>query len=477
MIDRSKKFESELLRVKSEYPEAVLFDYDSPVAQALFKTGTARQAAERSFREGPIETYRNIWSTDPEMLSYKDTFSRAATKEFPESVDEYGRVFGNGVRSNFFEMRHVNGYPMIPATWPLNDNRLKREKEGLVDKPVADWHERLFRSFVRLTFSNVKPVPLKWRKGSSTTITEFTTSDIRKAAVAKDAISYAPYAGGLMLKGKYDEAFLRYGFGGASYVVYRNQSTDKITLNADGSFSFKQREVADLLYAVSGGRHGKLFPASKNASEITSIAGFARERKRTAMACPGTISFAVMPVAQAVRPKLYDEFAFSFHHTSRSQKQEKIRQWDAAIIADVADNDMNWPLWLAEKIWVDELGKMGYADWWLEIFKTSLKLPIYVSTPGPGQGNVLIGDWRKPDLNVGLSSGNPFTDILGTGLMSVVYAIMQIEHTDPSMARYLSEGSQDRSDQFFAQYLKGQLDYGCMSKSDDAALVEKGRVS
>lgn len=456
---------------KNAYP---FFLAGDPVIAPLFKSPTAKRAEVREFTEMPIEIYKKIFADDPRMLGFKDEYSLKGTEEFKECVDDLGRVYGNGVRSNFLAIRHVNGLPMLPATFPLADNTKKRTDSGLASGITKKWHENMFRSMTRLMFGNIEAVPLKWRRGSSTAMSEFTTSDIRKYSLATDALANAARAGDLMLKGRFEDAFNTYNIGGGYYVVYRAQSTDKIT-HENGVFKAKDRLVSDVLYALTGGLEGDIFPASKSLEGLINRPGFYRERRRTAMAQSGSIGFALMPVAQSIRKKLYEKFPFSFHHTSRSQKQSKIRDWKFAITTDVSDHDINWPTWLYDIV-ADELLSMGYADWWVEIFRTSFKLPTYVSAPAPDAGMILIGDWRQPDLKMGLPSGNPFTDLMGTLLMSVVYAIMQIEHTTPWYETSLKHSTNSSMDIWLTSYLKGDLEIGCMSKSDDAiALWKEGK--
>jgi hypothetical protein len=459
------------------------FERGDPVCDILFDDTTrAQSAGDRDFNEGPIEVLPGLMSHDPRLLAFKDWLSKEATKRFPSQVDSLGRVFGNGVRGNFYGIRHINGLPMLPATWPLADNSLKREKAELKDHYTEDWHEKLFRSFVRLVFTNMTPVPLKIRKGSSTCIPYFSTTMSVKIALAKRHLQEAEAAGKLMMEGKFKEAFEQYQFGGAYYVVYRSQSTDKVDFE-NGDWKAKDRYVADRANALSGGKEGSEFAARKLINEEDranhkiegSVKGFFRERRRTAMGGPWAINASLAPIMQAVRKRLYSVYEYSFHHTTRLNKEEKIRDWKIAIAADVSDHDMNFPRHIIGTM-MDELREMGFADWWVKIFETSLQLPVYVSSPAPGEGKTLIGDWREPNINVGLSSGNAATDIMGTYNMSVTYAIVQIEQTMPELIKFFKGATQLQVDTWFDSYLKGELNICQMSKSDDALLGWKDNV-
>ncbi|ABI20430.1 P2 [Pseudomonas phage phi6] len=451
-------------------------------AQMLFANNIkAQQASKRSFKEGAIETYEGLLSVDPRFLSFKNELSRYLTDHFPANVDEYGRVYGNGVRTNFFGMRHMNGFPMIPATWPLASNLKKRADADLADGPVSERDNLLFRAAVRLMFSDLEPVPLKIRKGSSTCIPYFSNDMGTKIEIAERALEKAEEAGNLMLQGKFDDAYQLHQMGGAYYVVYRAQSTDAITLDPKtGKFVSKDRMVADFEYAVTGGEQGSLFAASKDASRLKEQYGidvpdgFFCERRRTAMGGPFALNAPIMAVAQPVRNKIYSKYAYTFHHTTRLNKEEKVKEWSLCVATDVSDHDTFWPGWLRDLI-CDELLNMGYAPWWVKLFETSLKLPVYVGAPAPEQGHTLLGDPSNPDLEVGLSSGQGATDLMGTLLMSITYLVMQLDHTAPHLNSRIKD--MPSACRFLDSYWQGHEEIRQISKSDDAMLGwTKGRA-
>lgn len=475
----SKDFKKEIRAALQDTDATPIFLVGSKKVSALFQTGQARRAMERRFTEGPIEVINGHMSNDPRVLAVKKGIGAEGTALFPATVDDFGRTSGNGVTSNFYSSQHVNGFPMIPATWPVTDNSKLRAAQHLANSFVKPWHEKIFRSFVRHTFKGIVSVPLKWRKGSSTAVPEFTTSDSRKATLAREAMKDAEKAGRMMLSGDFEGAFVVYGIGGAYYAVYRAQSTDKVSLE-EGAYVFKLRPVTDLQYAVSGGTKGERKNSSKSVEGLLDTNGnqiskdFARERRRTAQAIPGKLGFALMPIAQAARANLYKKFPFSFHTRSRTDLQAKLRKWDSTVAVDVSDHDILWFGFILDA-WKDELLKLGYADWWVELFITSLKLPIYVSAPGPGQGGVLLGDWAEPNLNAGLSSGNPFTDLLGAGGMAPNYLITQVEHTAQEHIPFLERATDAEVDVFTSSYWSGELDFACKSKGDDALMLWKGK--
>lgn len=456
--------------------DAPYFDGNDIVVDPLFrsagKTGAARRNRDAPFREGPIETMKDRFSWDEENLRVMDRLSVKLTDKFPASTDDYGRVGANAVRGNFLGLRHVPGLPMIPATFPLTDNTKKREDAGLADGPINEKHELIFRSVVRLFFSSLENQGLKIARGSSTGCPDFSKTMTAKLIMAKHALANAEDAGRLYLKGEYENAFLLYDYGGCYYVVYREQMSDAVSVDEAGDFVAKTRMVADEAYALSGGRKGEMLAASKDPQRLRDAGSFVPEgffatRRRTAMACPFTSNAPIMVIAQAVRARVYHEYAFTLHHTTRANKQEKVNTWDFTIATDVSDHDTLWPGWLLDLI-CDELAQMGYADWWIEILRTTMRLPVYVSAPAPDQGHVLFGDWRDPRMNVGLPSGIGITDLMGSLLMVPCYTIMQLDHTAPHLWNSVRDLPSACS--WMDSYLRGNEEISQMSKSDDALL-------
>lgn len=450
-----------------------------PLVDVLFDTVEAKQAARRTRREGPIDVFPGHWSNEMHMQRIKDQISREATNhpDLKENVDDLGRCYGSGVRSNFYGIRHINGFPMKNGTWPMVSNLGKREELGLTNEWVEPWHRDLFKAFTRLFFEDLHPHALKIRKNSSSVVPYFTKKPLLRQEMAARALIQAQAAGSLMMKGDYKEAYLAYQMGGAYYVVYRSQSTDKIEY-AKGKWSAKDRYVADLDYAVSGGTKGSLFVSSKLLDDVDFrvMDGMFRERLRTAMGGPFQMNAAMMPVMQSSRKHIYDRYGFSFHHTTRKQKQEKIRKWDMAIAADVSDHDTVWPNHLYVPAFCEELLAMGFAPWWVAILEASFKLPIYVGAPAFDQGHTLLGDWRNPDINVGMPSGHSGTDLFGTLGMTFCYFLAMVENVAPHYLRQLAT-SHDARLRLAAAFMRGELEIGSMSKTDDAMLLGKGEAA
>lgn len=440
-----------------------------PVCDALFIGRKAERNKTKQFREGPVQVLPNVFSNDAAFLLFKDNLSHRLTSEFGASVDEDGRVSGNGVRSDFYGARHVSGYPMIPATYPLVSNEYLREQKDLVNKFVSIEHENYFRALVRLFFSDLEPQAIPIKKNSSSVLPFCTKDENEKRSQVKFSLSNALKAGGMMLKGDYTTPWIQYHIGGAYFTVYRQQASDSVMLSGK-TFTAKERLVADRDFAQSGGRNGTFLPSSKafgNEIDFNVPEGFFRARNRTAKGGPLGMNAPLMPIAHSVRKRIYHEYDYSFHHTTRASIESDVRDLAYVIAADVSNHDWYWPHFILE-VMRSELLSMGFAPEWVELYVTKSKLPDFVTDIGPDSVNMLNGDWRKPSNSGGLPSGNAFTDIEGTIFMAFTYFMIQVEHTMPILMKHGK--TVEQAVPVMHDYLKGNLPIKIKNKSDDALL-------
>lgn len=460
---------------KKQITASKYFDVEHPVTKALFYGKTAERNRLNSYSERPKEVLPGIFSTDYLYLLFLDNLTRDLTKRFPANVDELGRVSGNGVRGNFYGPRHVAGYSMYPATFPMMHNEYLRESSGLVNKFSSKTDENVFRALVRLFFTGLQPQKLPLRKNSSSVAPFFTKEMPKKMSLAKFALDNAERAGEMMLKGDFVTPWRSLYIGGAYYGVYRDQSTDSISRDGD-SWIPKDRPVADLEFATTGGVSGSFKPATKtfgNEIDFKVPQGFFRTRRRNAAGGPLGMNAPQMPIAHAVRAKMYSEYAYTYHHTTRDSIREDLRKAELLIAADVSNHDWYWPHF-AHDVMEDELESLGYKEWYVKLFRTISKLPIFAAGVGPDMPNVLLGDWRNPSNTGGLSSGESMTDIKGSIWMTFVYFMIQTKHTYPAILKSCTtvEGAMATMD----MYLKGRLPIALKDKSDDGILLWSDRV-
>nr|QYF49768.1 MAG: putative RNA-dependent RNA polymerase [Guangxi cysto-like virus 5] len=451
------------------------------------KTGSARRNSTRELKPGPLEVFPGIYSWDWDYQRFLHALGAKLTEAFPRDVDEYGRVGASGVRSNFLGLYHLPGAPMSPATFVLGDNRKKRSDAGLVNEFQSDFDEQIFRGVIRCFFNGYSNDGLRISKGTSSGIPFFQTKMTDKIVIARNALADLKRAGDMIAEGDHEQAYRQTCIGGATYVVFRDQMTDAVTDLGDGLAHSKDRMVADELYARTGGREGSLFASSKSLDFVVDAGyrvhkGMSATRRRVAQAMGFQTNAILMAVAQPCRQYAYDKYSFAYHHTTRLQKQDKVQQFDDLIALDVSDHDTFWPVAMIGPVLCDELADLGYSDQFISVLEQSFRLPVYITTPSqnPEECHKLIGDWRKPSLLQGLSSGTGVTDIMGTILMTFCYLDIQLRHIAPDLKEALVKDVERRGslaiDEFLSRYLNGELAIAQMSKSDDALILSKGGV-
>lgn len=439
------------------------------VCDALFAGEKGKRTQMKQYREGPIEWITGYMSNDYPFLMFKKKLAERLTRKYPATVTDLGQVMGNGVRSNFYGMQHVNGFPMRPATFPIADNRLLREKEGLSNAWVKPWHREVLSGIVELSCRGLEPSAIKYRVGSSSMAPFLTTDMEKKKEIGRFALESFDRVVSLFNKKDYVTAWLHYQVGGSHIVVYRRQSTDVISYDK-GVWASKERKVADLEFATTGGLKGSYSAASKLFGPEVSFKipdGFFRERNRTAFGGPLAINTYLMGLAQPIRANMYSKYGYTWHHTTRAATQAVMRSWLFAISADVSSHDSLWPTFTIEAI-VDGMHKAGVEKSWTTVYELAHRLPAYVTDVDENKGNILIGDWRKPDLEPGLQSGLATTDLDGSWVMTAIYFILQVEHTYPELIPQLQERSSLL--RLLDLYLRGKLPITLNDKSDDGDL-------
>lgn len=106
---------------------------DKAYLSQFFLNPKATSAAESVWRDGTLEVQKGLWAEDPLLLEVKSKLAHRLNTDFPVMMDENGRVFGNGVRSDFNGLLHLSGLGMVPATWPLVDNIALRKTHNLTE--------------------------------------------------------------------------------------------------------------------------------------------------------------------------------------------------------------------------------------------------------------------------------------------------------------------------------------------------------
>lgn len=469
----SKDFLAQIEKIRGTEGSAPLFTLQDEKCAALFKTKEAMGFAVRNRVDQPIDIWPGIWSTDPDNQSFRIELAQEYNRSLPSNVDELGQTFGNGVRSDWNGLLHLPGYGMHPTTVPVYDNTQRREDRGLVHGPTKQWHLNLFVTLLKLCLDPTDMVPekLSIRRGSSSCIPHMTTNDAKKVEIAKHGMRTALKAGELAMSGKAWQAFEEYYHLGAYVVVFRLQSSDKVTVNPDGSTTPKVRQIAPWLFAATSGAQGQLVNADKSLNYLGNGIDprLSAMRMRVASGGPGTTNYALMAHAQAVRAMMYKKWPFTWKATTPSDKEEKIHQFEHAIFADVSDHDQLFPGWFID-LALDTMRNINYDGRFVALLGAAMRMPYYVGANARDEGQVLIGDPADPTCNFGLSSGIAYTDLFGSWWMTSVYVIAMIEHSAPWLIQSFEKPGRTAADAL-SRILSGEAEVGVMDKSDDAIML------
>lgn len=450
------------------------------------KTGSANSNKTRQITIKPLEYLPKIFSTDPLYLKFLGALADRLERELPVSIDEMGRSKGNGVKKSWYFLRHVGGVPMNPATFVLADNRPKRTEYGLSNEWVDPLHCDLFKAICAVTLSSYANTGLKIAKGTSTGVPYFTTQTLAKRQLALDALVNAPKAALLMQAGNWEEAYLKYKIGGSYISVFRDQYNDGVS-KVNGQFVSKDRKVADMLYSRTNGRQGSLFVADKNPQHFTDLPipnGYFAARRRLALAMPASLGAIIQAYAQAFRTGMYNKYPLIFKHTTRDSLAKKLAMHEEALFTDVSDHDTLWPSSLYVPAMVEVMRELGFSEGFLTLYETSLKLPVYMGAYSydDSVNHRLIGDWRKPDLSMGMPSGWPGTDLAGTQGMTFVYMLFIAQHVDKRLMNDLQR-AYARSPTWRSlapivdKWFKWEYDSALLDKVDDAITLARGECS
>lgn len=461
------------------------FEENDPRLDFLFVGESAKRVRSRRYSEKPIEVLPGHFSSDPQWLRFLDLLSRTLTQQLPAHVDKYGRVSENGVRSNFYTLRHLAGFPALPATYPVYDNSYLREQKGLSNKIVEQWHEWVFDAWLHLILDRIEPQKLTYSSTSSTMLTAGRGSCSKKKEdkeyIARQAMAHAPTVGKLLYNKKFRSAWELASFGGAAVAVYRNQNSDAITFE-DGKWTPKKRMVYPLEYALSNGKSGEPIEAMKepkgihnrDGQPVKCPDGFFRVRFRTAYGVGWGTNAPIAPMAQAIRSAMYKRWPKTYHLTGRENLRENMSEVLHTLAADVSSHDLMFGIEMMRQRMRSVLDSRGVAEWFLPIVETALSLPVYVIAPGPDLPNRMIGDPDDPKFSGGLLSGSSLTDILGTWKMTSVYFIAMVEQTYPELIPTLKK-SLPTTMRVLDDFLSWRLPICLEDKSDDALMNWKDR--
>lgn len=397
--------------------------------KATFIGTSAAKKLTRPYLGIPNEVWPGVLSTDERFVAFRAKLDRECTAAYPAKIDSQGFVGSNGVPRDFTALRSCSGVKMTPSNAPVTDRRKMLEVAGLSDGYATPRHQRLARILHRLMFgSRKRGASFHFSNVSSTSNPFFEYDATWKKTMALYNLEHAEEL--LDLVAKDDFAGLhRHGWQFMATLVERHQPEGG-QITEDGRFIPKKRMVADMQYALSGGTRGRMLEADK----ITPLKpwGVAPDtasamRVRTAYGFAAGPTYFISCLLAGVREQYYENYAFTWHHTTPEQIQGKIAGAETIVGLDVTTMDQFFPAFLLD----------DHASWLGEYFDPRVaKLislvnyaPYFAPSLGPGLAPYWAGnpfDKSTFKVDVGLSSGRADNPDLGKYYMTWALSLIHI---------------------------------------------------
>lgn len=397
------------------------------------------------------------------MIRYKYDLTMKSNQNFEGGTVGYFAE-KNAVPTDFSRLVTVMpGYGMNPLTVPLLDNTLAREEAGLSNEPFNPREERIFTEVFRLMHKEKDFTrSLYLRPEASMMMPTFETNPIVKKRLVERTIESAEEIFNMLANNQLEDLASKYMFVLAFATLTRSQA-DTCNLNEYGIEKTKDREVSDLLFALTGGAEGTRKPADKTVMINGRENHYAQaSRERTAFGGSGIANQLIAALYTPIRVYL-DTYSFTYKHRSPAEKLAKIKRFKHAIGADVHQHDQ-----LIAPYVIDLYCKLLY-----EVFDPRVALmvdmmlhaPTYVPNPDVlvKQDGWWLGNPFNPDdftAQVGLPSGIANNPDIGKWNMTATY-LCELDYITHDV---LEEG--------IDKILRGEsAKYGLLNMADDGVIL------
>lgn len=447
-----------------EYPAS------DPRTYFAFQGGVARRKAATAHLRAPNWVFPGVHAADMRYRQFCAALARDASRLFPARVREDGFADSTAVTADFSALLSVSGAEMVPATAPLLDRSRLLESKHLSLDFVSSQDRDVFRAGHRLMFGKRRAdVPMRFARLSSTSNPFFEYDVVWKNGMITHALANVPRVLDLVMASDLDALRREFAMVFCSTLVKRRQSEGGTGL-LEGKFEPKPREVVDREYAATGGKRGRRFVADKRFALRPwipdSYPDAAAMRVRTAWGYGAAVTYFLTAAFTGARAYYYDEFAFTWHHTTPEQIAAKVRGAYAVMGADVTQMDQLYPDFLLA----------AHAEWLGDYFHPAIAKmedmvnwsAFYAPSPGPGIPAYWGGDPRRIDGSVrpGLNSGRASNPDLGKWGMTFSYVCM-LARIWPDILTW--RGTLEDS---LAGFLKGEHpDVALLDMADDAVFI------
>lgn len=350
----------------------------------------------------------NERSTSPGYLKFLDIACTLYKRELLVSLDDGDYVGATGVHAEHDSMRTPPGYGMKQVTYLPVDNALKRKELGLPETWLRERDRSIFREVFRLALSHWHVVDLKVAKNSKSGLPWLEYEVDKKIEMIRTVLCNEKnfnYVLDAVLKKSLERLFkdLRYVM---AFVHNVRWQVDKIG---------KQRLIADLEYALSGGRRGKLYPSDKSVViDGVEYPEFSACRLRLIQGL-SLLPAAMEQVKFSGHMKhMFVRYPKTWHHRSVDDILLSLKPEEEIEAGDVSDYDST-AAWFMFEEFLSVMGEF-YSPAEVEHTRMTLQAP-YLSPPveqgGKAQwvGNPTVA--ADFSLRAGIRSGHPSVSCLG----------------------------------------------------------------
>lgn len=351
----------------------------------------------------PLLVMPGIETFDPRLLDFLRYFVDEVNDKFSVDLDDDG-FSQKGMFSSMDRLKTVGGYMPSNMSYVAVDNAAYREELKL--KPGYLPHQRTIAENVwRIVFSEYE--------GSSIKIPHKSAGGPRRSL--SDATWKADYLGYMIEPSRFDHMLSLIASKDAETLanqyeqLYMYLMQKRLQVDTPG----KVRMAADLEYALSGGRKGKMFPVDKKVViDGKEYSDFSACRARNVHAGPWAINCILQIIASGHMSSIFERFPSVFHTTTAEQIKSLI-DGHYVTCSDVKEYDRSMS---REAIEVPHL--VGRNFWSPELMDMSQRLyfsPYYSKPLGLGEkGGRFILDPRNwsDEVVCGNRSGHAWTSLV-----------------------------------------------------------------
>lgn len=449
--------------------DAILKDPRTKLGFAASEDGI--RSALRPYVGVPAPVISGLSSVDPKLDEVKHWLAVHYSKTFKPNIDPDGFADYTAVTRDFSAMLTATGVKASAANAPPTNRVKMLEEAGIAQNFVSERHARIFKAMHKIIFARRRhEAPMSFQVRSSSTMPTWYRgqgSQFQKQSMIHHLGNNLHHIFDMLekddIRGLYEQYELYFGM----KLVERAQSEGVKDL-LSGDYTPKPREVADELYALSGGQQGRRFVSSKTdiTKDLFGLKYGIGARIRTAYAVCGQINMIVGLFLAGTRAYYLTEGAYTWHHTTPEAIYQDIKEYEHVIGMDVKTMDQFYPKFLLD-LHASLIGEY-YDRRFGKLISYINGLPYYAPQLAMGAKPFWAGDPRDPStftVDPGLSSGRTDNPDLGKWYMTSTYMCL----ADDVVGGVLELGVSD--EESVMAVLKGlHPKFGIKDMSDDALI-------